>query len=540
MDWLVKGVDRAAPRARRVDRRAERRSAPPGTRLQPVPAVALRGITKRFPGVVANDGVDFEAAEGEVHALLGENGAGKCTLSNILTGLYRPDEGEILLYGEPVARSRRRATRSTRGSAWCTSTSGSSPPFTVAENVMLGDHRGEGRKFLVAPAPHRAARRRARRALRDRRRPAGAHLAALARRAAARRDPEGALPRGADPDPRRADRGADAAGGRVAVRDAARDGGRGPHGDLHLAQAARGEGGLRPRDGAARRQDGRDRRRPRDATPRSLAALMVGREVDASRRVDRARRPLGEPVLERRRPLGATATAAATRSAASRSTRARGRDRRRRGRRRQRPARARRDDHRHARRRPRGTVRGRRAAAAAAATRARRSARASRTCRRTGCTPASRRALRSRRTSCSSRYRGREVSPGPLLRLGAIRERAVGADRALRRARRRAASCPRASSRAATCRRSCWRASSRARRACSSPRRRRAASTSPRSRRCTATCARRPPRRRRAADQRGPRRDPRARRPHRRHVRGRASPASVDAGERRPSRSSAC
>jgi len=67
-----------------------------------MPAVSLRGITKRFPGAVANDDVDFDAAEGEVHALLGENGAGKSTLSNILTGLYRPDEGEIRLYGEPV------------------------------------------------------------------------------------------------------------------------------------------------------------------------------------------------------------------------------------------------------------------------------------------------------------------------------------------------------------------------------------------------------------------------------------------------------
>src|SRR5512139_4039954 len=68
----------------------------------PVLAVSMRQITKQFPGVVANDSVDFEAEVGEVHALLGENGAGKTTLSNILTGLYRPDAGEIELYGEPV------------------------------------------------------------------------------------------------------------------------------------------------------------------------------------------------------------------------------------------------------------------------------------------------------------------------------------------------------------------------------------------------------------------------------------------------------
>jgi simple sugar transport system ATP-binding protein len=66
------------------------------------PAVELEGIVKRFPGVVANDHVSFEAAAGEVHALLGENGAGKSTLSNVLTGLYQPDEGEIRLFGRPV------------------------------------------------------------------------------------------------------------------------------------------------------------------------------------------------------------------------------------------------------------------------------------------------------------------------------------------------------------------------------------------------------------------------------------------------------
>jgi simple sugar transport system ATP-binding protein len=113
-------------------------------------AVELRDITKRFPGVVANDGVRFEAAEGEVHALLGENGAGKSTLSNILTGLYRPDEGEIVLWGSAVSFASPRDALDA-GIGMVHQHFRLVPPFTVAENVILGDHRGEGKKFMVHP-----------------------------------------------------------------------------------------------------------------------------------------------------------------------------------------------------------------------------------------------------------------------------------------------------------------------------------------------------------------------------------------------------
>src|SRR5437868_14258347 len=99
----------------------------------------MRGITKRFPGVVANEQVDFEALQGEVHALLGENGAGKSTLSNILTGLYRPDEGEVVIQGKPVTfHSPRDAIEADVGMVHQHFRLAAS--YTVAENLVTG-HR---------------------------------------------------------------------------------------------------------------------------------------------------------------------------------------------------------------------------------------------------------------------------------------------------------------------------------------------------------------------------------------------------------------
>src|SRR5256714_12071466 len=129
----------------------------------PLPAVTMRGITKRFPGVVANERVDFEAAAGEVHALLGENGAGKSTLSNILTGLYRPDDGEIFVYGRQVHFHAPRDALEA-GVSVVHQHFRLVEPVTGAGNVGLREHRGGGPALPPRhPAvPIRAARRSAR------------------------------------------------------------------------------------------------------------------------------------------------------------------------------------------------------------------------------------------------------------------------------------------------------------------------------------------------------------------------------------------
>ena len=97
-----------------------------------------RGITKQFPGVLANDHVDFALRKGEIHGLLGENGAGKTTLMNVLYGLYRQESGEILVDGKPAVIHSPKDSISL-GIGMVHQHFMLIPVFTVAENVMLGD-----------------------------------------------------------------------------------------------------------------------------------------------------------------------------------------------------------------------------------------------------------------------------------------------------------------------------------------------------------------------------------------------------------------
>ncbi len=101
------------------------------------PVLELRNITKRFPGVVANDGVHLTLEEGEIHALLGENGAGKTTLMNILYGLYHADEGEILVRGQQVD-IRSPSDAIALGIGMVHQHFMLVPVMTVTENIILG------------------------------------------------------------------------------------------------------------------------------------------------------------------------------------------------------------------------------------------------------------------------------------------------------------------------------------------------------------------------------------------------------------------
>ena len=121
------------------------------------PILELRGITKSFPGVIANDHVDFDLRRGEVHALLGENGAGKSTLMNILYGLYHPDEGEIRINGEPVRISSPKAAIEL-GIGMVHQHFMLIPVMTVAENIVLAQEPRTAGIFLDYDAAIRRVR----------------------------------------------------------------------------------------------------------------------------------------------------------------------------------------------------------------------------------------------------------------------------------------------------------------------------------------------------------------------------------------------
>src|SRR5436305_9487363 len=115
------------------------------------PALELRGITKRFPGVLANDHVDFDLRRREVHALLGENGAGKSTLMNILYGLYHPDEGEIFIRGKRASFSSPKDAIA-HGIGMVHQHFMLIPVMTVAENIVLATEPTTAGVFLAYDA----------------------------------------------------------------------------------------------------------------------------------------------------------------------------------------------------------------------------------------------------------------------------------------------------------------------------------------------------------------------------------------------------
>ena len=226
-------------------------------------AIELVGINKSFGAVHANRDIHLEIQRGTIHGIVGENGAGKSTLMSILYGFYQADSGEIRVGGKPMVdqhAERRHRGRHRHG-----------PPALHA-----------GREFLRARKRH--PRRRGRAAAEDQHRQgalgagaAGAgiraggrsgrdHRGTAGRPAAARRDPQGALSRRRHPDPRRADRRADAGRGRPSVPHPQAAQGTGQDGRPHHPQAARDHGDHRQCLGHAAGHDGgdaRDQRRPR-------------------------------------------------------------------------------------------------------------------------------------------------------------------------------------------------------------------------------------------------------------------------------------
>ena len=260
-------------------------------------ALEARGVSKFFPGVKALQDVSLRLAKGSIHALLGENGAGKSTLIKIITGVYRPDEGDLLLDGAPGQLSTPRDAMAA-GIGVVHQERNLIPRFSVGENIMLEHLAGRlcSRSTTAGPRRGQALARRAR----PRPRSAHAGLAAQRRQDAARGDRQGPVAALARAAARRADRLADAARDRGAVRAAAQAARRGRRHALRQPQARGGAGDLRRGDGAARRSQ-------RLREPDHGGARAAGSRAPD----DRPQR--ADPGLERARPLRRAARAGTAR-----------------------------------------------------------------------------------------------------------------------------------------------------------------------------------------------------------------------------------
>ena len=266
----------------------------------------LRGITKRFGPLVANDGISLSVAPGQIHALLGENGAGKSTLMNVLYGLTQPDEGEILIDGKPVSFGSPKDAIAA-GIGMVHQHFMLVPVFTVAENVTLGIERDPARSACL-----------------DRRKPARevadlSHRYGLdvdpdalvedlpGRHPAAGRDHQGAGPAGERADPRRADGGAHPGGDRGAVPHHPPAPGTAARSIIFISHKLREVQAIADTITVMRRGKVVGQRTP-TATEDDLAALMVGRDVqlrvskDPARPGDGGARVADLTVADDRRP----------------------------------------------------------------------------------------------------------------------------------------------------------------------------------------------------------------------------------------------
>ena len=303
---------RALPAPSFLATRSSHESRPDGRRSRPV--LELRGITKRFPGIVANDHDRLRPPARGGPRAAGRERRGKSTLMNVLYGLYRPDEGEILVNGQPVTmHSAQDAIQ--HGIGMVHQHFMLIPVMTVAENIVLGTEPTRAGVFL----DHGAAERRVRElaqsfgfAIDPDARIAGHH----GRPAAARRDPEGALPQRGHPHPRRADRGADAAGGDASSSRSSKALTREGMSVIFISHKLNEVLEIADRITVLRRGKLIETLPREGATEQGLARSMVGREVllrrSRRRRRARARRS------SRSRTSRSTTTAVSRRYAASR------------------------------------------------------------------------------------------------------------------------------------------------------------------------------------------------------------------------------